>query len=181
MGSYTLFGTGSMRAKDFVASCVFTPGSDKCDLVDISVKGHVAYCAVRVHATDVIFGLVVKLSRDHGDWCYKDIDEGMGPHYYDCPARILDNLSPTDDETSLEWRRKCRKNIEAKRTRKRPSHGDTVTLDASIRFSDGVFESVFTCEADSHRGRTRLLFRRKSDGMICKITRLARMQYKVSR
>lgn len=51
-------------------------------------------------------------------WGYKDMDETMGPYYYDCPAAILDMLTPTDNPTSNEWREACRKNLTEKKERK---------------------------------------------------------------
>ena len=35
------------------------------------------------------------------------MSEDVLPYAYDCPKRILDLLSPTDNECALEWRRKC--------------------------------------------------------------------------
>lgn len=182
MGTTTIFGTREMTAKEFVTQQVFTPGSDKCRLVDISVTGSVAYCAVQINSDpSVVFALVVKLSRDRGDWNYRDMDEGMGPHYWDCPARILDQLSPTDDQTSLDWRRKCREVLAAKKTKKTPKHGDIVHLESPIRFSDGAIEAVFTCEQMTWSGRRNKVYRRKGDGMLCRLRGLQRMNYTIER
>lgn len=44
-----------------------------------------------------------------GGWGYKDIDESMGPYYYDCPLRLLDAAMPApEDKHGLEWRQKVR-------------------------------------------------------------------------
>ena len=50
-------------------------------------------------------------SKDYFNFAYKDMDESMGPCYYDCPKSILDLLSPTDNEYALNWREKCRERI----------------------------------------------------------------------
>jgi len=50
------------------------------------------------------------------NFSYKDMDETMGPGYYDCPKGILDLLTPTDSEYANEWRRKCREARENKKT-----------------------------------------------------------------
>src|SRR3546814_19605923 len=47
---------------------------------------------------------------------YKDMDETMGPCEADCPARILDLLTPTDKEYAREWRARCCANL-ARRAR----------------------------------------------------------------
>jgi hypothetical protein len=46
------------------------------------------------------------------------MSEDCGPYYYDCPARLLDQLdklAPNAPESALNWRAKCRANIAAKR------------------------------------------------------------------
>lgn len=47
-------------------------------------------------------------SDPYFNFSYKDMDETMGPCYYDCPKSILDLLTETDSEAALEWRAKCR-------------------------------------------------------------------------
>lgn len=67
------------------------------------------------------FAVVFLTKVDNSDWfnfAYKDMDETMGPCYYDCPKSILDVLSPTDNEYAIEWRRKCMERIENKRRHK---------------------------------------------------------------
>ena len=51
---------------------------------------------------------VVCLVRTRGSvLVVKDMDESMGPVYYDCPKSILELLTPTDNENANEWRRMC--------------------------------------------------------------------------
>lgn len=54
-----------------------------------------------------IFGVVVLTSMRDGMFCYKDMDETMGPFYYDCPMSILKLLTPTKNETANKWRNTC--------------------------------------------------------------------------
>lgn len=50
--------------------------------------------------------------KDYYNFSYKDMDEGMGPGYYDCPKSILDLLTPVPSQTeSFNWREKCREKI----------------------------------------------------------------------
>jgi len=52
---------------------------------------------------------------------YKDMDESMGPNISNCPASILDLLTPVEDHPiseeskkwANEWRERCRKNLNA--------------------------------------------------------------------
>ena len=50
------------------------------------------------------------LERSPDGWGYKDMDETMGPCYYDCPLQFLDLASPppTPGYYSPEWREKVR-------------------------------------------------------------------------
>lgn len=42
---------------------------------------------------------------------YKDMDETCGPNIANCPASILDLLTPTDNEYANKWREECRRRI----------------------------------------------------------------------
>lgn len=87
------------------------------DLVDLHIPHpnaaeSAAYGAYRSRR-GLVVGVVVLFERS-GEWVHlKTIDESMGPYYYDCPTRILDQLSPLeafgcDMSSAKEWREKCR-------------------------------------------------------------------------
>ena len=87
----------------------------------ISAVGRVVYVAVErvkpngernIHAE--IF-LTSTDSKDYFNFSYKDMDETCGPFECDCPASILNLLTPTDNEYAKEWRRRCRENIDDKK------------------------------------------------------------------
>lgn len=61
-----------------------------------------------------VWAAVIKVTHTRGyhGFCYKDMDETMGPNEAHCPAKILDLLTPTDNEYADEWRARCRKNLE---------------------------------------------------------------------
>ena len=62
-----------------------------------------------------VFGIVFLTSTDSKDYfnfSYKEMDETVGPCYYDCPKGILDLLTPTDSEWANNWRAKCREQLE---------------------------------------------------------------------
>lgn len=83
---------------------------------------------------------------------YKDMDETMGPCEADCPQRILDMLTPTDNVHALEWRERCRANL-ARRARGL-GDGDRIRLPEPVTFSDGRSLQEFIV---SRRGRLLLL------------------------
>lgn len=65
-----------------------------------------------------VFGVVFLTSTDSKDYfnfSYKEMDETVGPCYYDCPKGILDLLTPTDSEGANNWRAKCREQLEKKK------------------------------------------------------------------
>ncbi|WP_339454568.1 DUF6927 domain-containing protein, partial [Pseudomonas sp. EA_5y_Pfl2_R50] len=81
------------------------------------------------------------------------LDESMGPCEDNCPAHILDLLTPTDKEYAIDWRRRCRANLE-RRTRK-IEDGDRIKLASPLTFTDGHVGEEFIVVK---RGR-RLSFR----------------------
>jgi hypothetical protein len=83
-----------------------------------TMKGSVYYAAVETVQKETgkreVWAAVFKTyGQDRKDpyfnFGYKGMDESMGPCYYDCPASILDLLTPTDSEYANNWREKCRK------------------------------------------------------------------------
>lgn len=82
-----------------------------------TIKGNVYYGAIEtIHKEtgerNVVCAIDLLGSYKEGFWYwygYKDMDETMGVNgCYDCPAKILDLLTPTDSEWANEWRQKCR-------------------------------------------------------------------------
>jgi hypothetical protein len=71
-------------------------------------KSSVFYIAAR-RANGAIGANVILFERERGEVLYKEMDEGMGPHGYDCPADILQLLSPIKDLEypgySEDWRK----------------------------------------------------------------------------
>lgn len=56
-------------------------------------------------------------------WGYKDIEETMGPYYYDCPVSYLDEADPPTTETATKWRDEVRAKSN-QRASKRPKVGE---------------------------------------------------------
>lgn len=83
--------------------------------VDEDDYAAVAFAAVEmnVRGQAVVEGVVclLKHNREPGEaqFLYKDIHEHAGPHASFCPERILDQLTPTDNDLALAWRERCRK------------------------------------------------------------------------
>jgi len=121
--------------------------SNRC--LDIALRMDAAYAAVEtVHkatGTREVWCAVILLRyrRDKNDpypFGNKDLEESMGPRACECPARILDLLTPTNNEHALAWRAACRESI----GRRMPAVGTRVRFERAIKFGDGSSETEFT-------------------------------------
>lgn len=83
-----------------------------------------------------VWAAAIKVTQTRGDngFCYKEMDETLGPVQAECPAKILDLLTPTDNENANEWRARCRRNLEQAEVRKKAIAPGTV-----IQYGDSHF------------------------------------------
>ena len=111
-----------------------------------------------------VWAAVFKTGKDDAyfNFAYKDRDETVGPCESDCPKSILDLLTPTDSQWANEWRARCYKNLELKKSRK---SFESLPYGSQVRFTDweGVehiltkhepayqFKTWFWYEADRHQ------------------------------
>lgn len=127
--------------------------------------GSTYYAAIKIQRTveasdqasiEYTIAAVVKTSCSQGEFCYKSMDETMGPVLSQCPASILKLLSPLEELEQLEvvvnrsleyageWREKCRKHAETKKQRVRLKDGDGIKLPYTVRFVGGLECDTFT-------------------------------------
>ncbi|WP_328276171.1 DUF6927 domain-containing protein [Sphingobium sp.] len=112
-------------------------------------------------------------SKDGHQFGYKDMGENMGPYEADCPAAILDLLTPTTNQYALEWRERCRANL-ARRTRKL-ENGDRIRLPEPMTFTDGhVGQEFVVCK----RGRSTML-RDPGNGGYYRVSRLMQRAWSI--
>jgi len=141
------------------------------NLADSALVGSTYYAAVRDRSEGRIFGLVALTSVNNKDPDFnisvKLMDETMGPCQYTCPKRILDKLTPTDDEYALEWRNRCYEQIaEKNRQRRDPNSLKNLPEDTEI-----VFYAISDMEDGTKQGDEVLLRKemcryRKSNGQV---------------
>jgi uncharacterized protein DUF6927 len=105
---------------------------------------------------------------------YKDMDETMGPCDHDCPAAILDLLTPTDSEWANAWRQKCR----ARLVKARPRAGQTLILAEPLTFTDGAVHSRFQVVERITRNRKTTAFR-GDNGVFYHIRSLRDREYTI--
>jgi len=124
------------------------------------------YAAYRAKNGDV-FGMVVILDRKKGEFGWKSMDESMGPHYHNCPAKILDLLTAPTNEYALKWRNQCRANLLQKKSAKTVRNGDVVQFKDVLHFGPYGTEQTFTvCKV----GKT-VRFQMEKNGLLCRITK----------
>jgi hypothetical protein len=93
-----------------------------------------------VNGTRQVFAVVCLLDyrpKDHWNFGYKDMDESMGPCYYNCPEKILRVLSPTTNEYAIKWRKKCWKRLSRRKEIAKLKVGDILEFEKPIAFGGG--------------------------------------------
>lgn len=140
--------------------------------LDLAIKLSVAYAAVETVQKDsghaevwcaVILMRYSKVKDDRFPWGHKDLEESMGPYECDCPERILNLLTPTNNETARQWRLQCRERLNRPGM---PAAGTRVQFDVPIEFKNGAMLREFIVEACGRRRRLR-----GTDGALYRIPR----------
>lgn len=98
----------------------------KITCLKTAIKFKEAYAAVEVIVKETghryVFAAAYMLNytrESYYNFGYKDMDETYGPNIANCPASILDLLTPVDEhpisdeskEWAKKWRERCRKNL----------------------------------------------------------------------
>ena len=128
-------------------------------ILDSSTIKNVFYAACREDQTGEVFALVYLIHRQRGYYNFgvKALDETVGPADHECPARILDLLTPTESKWANEWREQCRKTIAAKAERREQNpkvkHGDSIRLANPLNFQGGHTAQEFRLRVDGRRRR----------------------------
>lgn len=144
-----------ISTEDYLAQSL----SADAKIVASSSHLNVSYLAVETAAG--ISAVVVLTQWDSRDWHNfgtKWIDESMGPVQANCPARILDLLSPVSElysgsanqqRCATEWRDACRETIRRRERAAAVRPGDTVTFKNPIRFTNSIVAERFVFEGRS--------------------------------
>lgn len=90
----------------------FTGEKYKVEFLDHSVVGNHLWKVgkstnLETGFSDLWIGLDL-LSKSKYDrcWGYKDMEESMGPYFYDCPLKFLKMVPPPDSKSADGWREK---------------------------------------------------------------------------
>lgn len=140
---------------------------------------HTFYAAVEntpdaPYAPGETWALIVCMHKgSHGRFTYKELSETMGVFGAYAPDKVLDRLTPTDNETANQWRQQCREhNAKENEKPKRITKGSTILFAHSVTFADDVAEDVFTLvERDD--------LRRATDGRLVRYPQWRRQDFVV--
>ena len=109
--------------------------NDEGQIEEIPQEERTTFAVVVATQTDI---------KDYFNFYYKDMDETMGPNYYDCPLSILKLLSDTDHKWAIEWRQKCYETHEKKkRERNNPDALNNLPIGSTISFIVDFDNNVF--------------------------------------
>ena len=111
---------------------------------------------------------------------YKDMDETMGPCEAECPAAILDLLTPTASEYALAWRERCRATAAKRASIPKLRDGDLVVFTEPIRFTDGSEHRRMKVVVDQRKPRA-VRFRPPDGGGLYRIGGMERLTFSVVR
>lgn len=116
-----------------------------------SMVGSTYYAAVEKRAADgsvSVEGVVVTTETRDGEFAYKEIAEVSGPYFWDCPAKVLNALTPTQHASALDWRATCRNTIVQKAIAKKLKTGDVIKFDTPLNFGGAYgYLDTFTVDA----------------------------------
>lgn len=97
-----------------IAQISYDEPGKQCEVVYAAKEGSTVYAAARVtnkeNGISNVIGIVVLTriaSEDYFNFGTKVIGESMGPCESRAPKKLIDMLSPTDDESALAWRERC--------------------------------------------------------------------------
>ena len=94
-----------------------------------SIVGNAYYSATKDKKAGIVFADVVLICHDQGDFGYKHLEETNLPMVFDCPQKILKQLTPTHNENAQEWRKLCCLHHERKQLLAHArKHEDTLTI-----------------------------------------------------
>jgi len=116
-----------------------------CAVVNLR-EAYIAYEIGDAQGKKEVIAVVCVLDHNPNGCCnfgYKDMDETMGPYRYNCPERILNLLTPTENELAKKWREKCWERIRAKKARPRLKKGMVIKFAKPIVFRSGREEDTF--------------------------------------
>lgn len=132
-----------MSTREFFEAEFPTMLGERGEIVASGMGGSTFYAAVRNKDSGEVWALVVLTRRSSGyfNFSYKEMSESMGPNEASAPAKVLNALTPTEDEYAIEWRKACREALVAKTAAKTAASkvkpGTVIEFEEAVEFSNG--------------------------------------------
>lgn len=171
--------------RDYIDKSLMTWDNEKSTarVLKSAMVGAVYYGAIervdKASGEQIVFAAVVLTKSDPRasdglTFCYKEMDETVGPAYHDCPAGILDLLTETKYEYAIKWRQTCRdRRKTSNATRKKaPKIGDRFRLAEPVKFADGATLRDFLMTSIPRRGRSKTVFQSLENGRFYLIPKI---------
>lgn len=126
---------------------------EKCEVLDVAiVNRNTLYGAIREKETGDVICVVYLIRwspRSEYNFCYKSMSEFAGPGVIDCPLRILNLLTPlNDDKDSNGWAREWREKVKKYWEKKKSLNAKSVVIKVNepITFTNGSSYHYFLKE-----------------------------------
>lgn len=103
------------------------------------IIGNIYYAAIKNKNSLQIYALICKF-KNRNFFGYKDMTEYEHPFFYNCPKKILEILSETDDENALSWRFKVSEYIK-KSDSLAENVGKTYIFDEPFEYNGSLYDS----------------------------------------
>lgn len=176
MGWYSLIKPKEITVEQFFQSESFF-GSKSTILKSALINMREFYAAVSTENEVWAFVALIDFSKPKGtdrtNFAYKDMDENCLPYYFNCPEKILNLLSPTDNENALKWRDSCRRQIAKK---KELVPGVLIKFERAIPFTNGDELQIFELIKNKKNG---MCFKKPNSNTFYCITGWQRRKYEV--
>lgn len=109
------------------------------------MKGNVYYAAVSlktpeeecVYAAVFLTSYSPRATKEF-NFAVKEMDETLGPHYYDFPEEYFELLTPTNSEFAIAWRTEVKKRIDLKKKLSKLKKGDKIKFISTCDMASGI-------------------------------------------
>lgn len=120
-----------------------------------------------------VFVALYLISNSKGEWGYKDLDDSVGPYYFDCPLSYIEKTIKSGrklSEWTVEWHEKVRAHHKASKAKRQKAKQLEVGM--KIKFAGVIYKLI-----SKYDGRRGWRVESQSDGvtyrMMSKQVRLA--------
>jgi hypothetical protein len=119
-------------------------------LIDLSVRGNEGYAAVKHPDMEAVFCMIFIFRYSEGELCTKTCTELDGPFCWNCPQRIMKQLTAPLNERAADWRDACRLAAKLRKARyvylERSPHGTDIRLVEKVANARSVYREMYTGE-----------------------------------